>query len=273
MRPPRGRRGRLMAVITATIALVAWIAPASRADGDPASDYLLSTNVYFPYSSVSKAIRAEIDRVVDDVYAHGNRVKVALIYDQTDLGSIPSLFGRPSDYAHFLGLEISPWYVGPLLVVMPTGFGVYDGGRPTTTEADALQSIQVTATTPDDLARTAADALRHLDSTGALRSRDVTAPLVTVHPVSGRRGKQTGLRFDLYDDSGWTRAVLRIYDDHSLLTTLASPMRFRIGTRSVSIRWRIPKRKSRRPLRFCVVAADLAGNRSAPVCAPFLRIS
>ena len=112
----------------------------ARADGDPASDYLVTQNVYFSYRAPSQAIRAGLERAADAVYAHGDRVKLALIFDAVDLGAIPSLFGRPADYAHFLGLEIEPWYVGPLLVVMPAGFGVYDGGRSTAAEESVLRS-------------------------------------------------------------------------------------------------------------------------------------
>ena len=66
----------------------------------------------------------------------GDRVKVALIYTAEDLGAIPSLFGQPGEYAQ-LGL----WYVGPLLVVMPAGFGVYDGGRSTAAAEQVLRSV------------------------------------------------------------------------------------------------------------------------------------
>ena len=75
------------------------------------------------------------------VYARGDRVKVALIHTAEDLGAIPSLFGQPGEYAHFLGVELGLWYVGPLLVVMPAGFGVYDGGRSTAAAEQVLRSV------------------------------------------------------------------------------------------------------------------------------------
>ena len=126
--------------LLAAAAVAGTSAGSARADGDPASDYLVTQNVYFSYRAPSQVIRAGLDRAADDVYAHGDRVKLALIFDAVDLGAIPSLFGRPADYAHFLGLEIEPWYVGPLLVVMPAGFGVYDGGRSTAAEESVLRS-------------------------------------------------------------------------------------------------------------------------------------
>jgi hypothetical protein len=50
-------------------------------------------------------------------------------------------------------------------------------------------------------------------------------------------------------------------------------MQFRIGTRHASVMWHVPTRLRSRLLRFCVVASDPSGNRSAPACAPFLRVT
>jgi len=251
---------------------VAITATASLADGDPASDYLLAQNVYFGYESPSPDVSVALESAADDVYLHGDRVKVALIYDATDLGSLPSLFGHPADYAHFLGIELGLWYVGPLLVVMPAGFGIYDGGRSTAAEEQILQSIPVSAGSPDDLARSATTALQDLAAADALHSPDTRAPLVTAHPASAIRGKPAILRFDVFDDSGRSTALVRVYEDHSLLATLASPSAFKIGTRNVTVRWLVPATLRSRQLHFCVVASDPAGNRSTPACAPFLRV-
>jgi hypothetical protein len=81
------------------------------------------------------------------------------------------------------------------------------------------------------------------------------------------------LRFDVFDDSGRSKTIVRIYESRSLLATRVSPMTFEIGTRNVAIRWQVPARLRSRRLRFCVVAVDPAGNRSAPACALFIRVS
>jgi hypothetical protein len=107
----------------------------------------------------------------------------------------------------------------------------------------------------------------------ALSSPDIKAPLVTAYPASATRGKPATLRFGVFDDSGQSKAVVRIYEQSSLLATLTSPMGFKIGTRSVRLSWLVPAKLKSRELRFCVVATDPAGNRSAPACAPFLRVS
>ena len=159
-----------------------------------------------------------------------------MIYEASDLGSIPSLFGHPTEYARFLGLELSLWYVGPLLVVMPAGFGIYDGGRSTAAETQVLQSIPLSAGSPDELARSANAALEALTAAGALDSPDVRAPLVTAHPASGTRGKRGDAALRCLRRQRPKRAL------ESTSTTRArssqpsvSPATFQIGTRNVAI--------------------------------------
>ena len=260
-------------MLAAVAAIAALPAAASLADGDPASDVLLEQNVFVPYDAPSRAAETELQQAVDRVYAHGDRIKVAVIADQTDLGAIPSIFGHPSDYAHFLGVELGLWYVGPLLVVMPAGFGIYDGGRATTTEEAVLRSLHVDASSPDGLTQSAANAVQRLAGASALDSADIRAPLVTAYPASAHRGKPATLRFDVFDDSGRSSAVVRVYEADALVAVLSTQMQFQIGTRHANVTWHVPKRLRSRRLRFCVVASDPSGNRSTPACAPFLRVT
>ena len=267
------RGGRHALVLAVVIAVATQLSPIARGDGDPASDVLLEQSVFFTYSAPSQAAEVALQQTVDDVYTNGDRVKVAVIYSPTDLGAIPSLFGRPTDYAHFLGIELGLWYVGPLLVVMPAGFGIYDGGRSTAGEDAVLRSLHVDATSPDGLTRSATTAVQHLESASALDSADIRAPLVTVYPATAKRGTPATLHFDLFDDSGRSSAVVRVYESRRRVATLAAQMQFEIGTRHAFVSWRVPKRLHSRKLRFCVVASDPSGNRSAPACALFLRVS
>jgi hypothetical protein len=272
--PPRAACAWRALATTLVVALLAALTAAapSRADGDPASDYLLVQNIFVPYQSPSPNVTADLENAADSVYLDGERVKVAVIYDPADLGSLPSLYGNPSDYARYLGIELSLWYVGPLLVVMPAGFGIYDGGRSTAAESRVLQSISVAAGSPDDLVRTATTAVSDLLGAEALASPDIRAPLVTAHPASARRGKQAALHFDVFDDSGRSKATVRVYEQSSLLATLAVPSALVVGTRKVDLHWLVPAELRSRQLHFCVVAFDPAGNRSKPACAPFLNV-
>ena len=263
---------RAVAVVAVAALVAAAAASAARADGDPASDYLLVQNVFFPYESPSAPVSASVERAVDGVYDHGDRIKVALIWTADDLGAVQSLFGKPSDYARFLGIELGLWYVGPLLVVMPNGLGFSDGERSTASADQVLRAPAVPARSPDDLGRAATAALQQLAAAGALESPDIRAPIVTAYPASARRGRPATLHFDVFDDSGRARARVRVYEDRSLLATLTAPVMFRIGTRAVRLRWPVPRALRSRRLRYCVLASDPAGNRSAPACAPFLDV-
>ena len=67
-------------VVDLVIAVATLLSPIARGDGDPASDTLLEQSVYFPYSAPSQAAATALQQTVDDVYAHGDRVKV--VYGQ-----------------------------------------------------------------------------------------------------------------------------------------------------------------------------------------------
>jgi hypothetical protein len=270
------QRGWSTIAAAVAAAIVATLAPPplARADGDPASDMLLTQAVFVPVAAPpSPSATAALDQAVDAVYEHGDRLKVAVIGTPSDLGAVPSLFGHPSDYAQFLGTELQYYYAGPLLVVMPSGFGIYDEARSTTAEQAVLSAVPLDAGTPDDLVMSAVAAIDRSLAAGTLASPDLTAPLVTTYPATARLGKTANLRFDLYDDSGRTAAVIRVYANTTLLTTLTAPMTFSVATRSVVVQWPVPRVLSSRRLRFCVTAVDPSGNRSQPTCADFLRIT
>jgi hypothetical protein len=262
----------MMAAVLAA-AIIVLVPSAARADGDPASDVLLERSVFLPYETPSPAVAARLSQAVGGAYARGDRVKVAVIATREDLGSVPSLFDRPADYAQFLGTELGLWYVGPLLVVMPDGIGVYDGGRSTDGEQKVLRSLQVAASSSDDLVQSATRAVTQLEAAGALRSRDIRAPFVTTYPATAERGRDAALHFDLFDDSGTASATVRVFGGGKELATMAVRPVVSVGTRHATARWLVPRRISGRQLRFCVTATDPAGNRSAPSCAIFLRVS
>jgi hypothetical protein len=264
------RRGVCLLLAAVLMALAA--AATAHADGDPASDYLVTQNVFLPYQAPTPEVGGALAQAADNVYLRGQRVKVAVIYDAGDLGSLPSLFGNPMGYAHFLGIELGLWYGGPLLVVMPGGFGIYDGGRTVVSEQHVLQPLSVSAGSPDDLTSSATTAVQDLVAADALSSPDVTPPLVTAYPARAKRGKPALLHFGVYDDSGHTSAIVHVYERGSLLATVDAPAAFKIGTRDVAVRWLVPKRLRSRQLRFCVVASDPAGNHNPPACAPFLDV-
>jgi len=93
-------------------------------DGDPASDTLLGQNVFYPYTPPTAAsVQRTLNAETAATKRAGFPIKVALIAAPTDLGVIPSLFGKPQKYADFLDQEISFMGKQHLLVVMSNGYG------------------------------------------------------------------------------------------------------------------------------------------------------
>jgi hypothetical protein len=125
-------------------ALTFAMAPSARADGDPASDYLITQKVFFPYDlKVPPAKQQQLVALVDEANRAGFTLRVALISSSYDLGSITSLWQKPQTYARFLGAELKYVYKNRLLVVMPNGFGFNRPGRSAAPEYAVLTKIPV----------------------------------------------------------------------------------------------------------------------------------
>ena len=195
----------LGATLLAVAAAAALLRGLARADGDPASDTLVFTNAFLPARAPSKANADALRAQIAAVYAAGYRIKVAVVGARYDLGAVPSLFGKPATYARFLGSELTQLYIGPLLVVMPNGYGIYDGGRSTSAESAVLAGVAKPASPgSDDLTAAATTAVAELLKHGALRSRDILAPYVQVVQASAK-GTTVSLQYYVDDDSGTRR--------------------------------------------------------------------
>jgi len=259
-----------MSIRLLTIAALALtLAATAAADGDPASDTLYQEHVYIPYPGPPPADVAALKQAVDRAYARGYRVKVAVIAARTDLGAVPQLFGKPDEYASFLGAELRGFYIGPLLIVMPAGFGIYDGGRSTAAEERVLSGLALSGSSPSELTQTAAAAVARMTAAGALRSKDILAPIVYAVPSNGRRGSNVTLRFQLVDDSGKSRVTVQILAGSRQVARLGTRLRPTNAFKLASLAWPAPKTAARK-LRFCAVATDAAGNKSPPSCAALI---
>ncbi|HEY8029312.1 MAG TPA: hypothetical protein VIE38_07355 [Gaiellaceae bacterium] len=113
-----------------TIALLAVVlaaavaAQSARADGDPASDYLLVQKVFLSYElSPYPQQEHALTKLVARVNKQGFAIRVAVISSAYDLGSVTVLWRKPQTYARFLGAELAFVYTQRLLIVMPNGFG------------------------------------------------------------------------------------------------------------------------------------------------------
>ena len=263
-----GGSTRLLRALALVLVAFGCMAGTAAGNGDPASDVLYVDNVYFPYEPPSASTAKALERAVESVYAHHFRVKVAIIASEVDLGTVPSLFGKPSQYARFLGTELESFYIGPLLIVMPSGFGIYDGGRSVEAEERVLASVSIKGADSESLTQTAADAVDRMERSGALRSKDVKAPFVYAFPARVNRGEFAHLKFRVGDDSAWSRLVVRVVVRSRVIAIRKSPLARVSPAEPVSLRWKVPQSLPKRGVRVCVVASDAAGNRSAKTCSP-----
>ena len=135
---------------------------------------LLQTRIYFPTQRVSVDEAKKLHDIVDSANAKGYAIRVALIRDQADLGTVPNLLNQPQKYAEFLGPEIRFAYKGDLLVVTPNGVGLTttDGTEP---PRQAIAGMKVEAGgSPEGLALTAEEAVTALAGASG-------------HPLSGAK--------------------------------------------------------------------------------------
>ncbi len=154
------------------------------ADVDPASDVLLLQNVFVPYQPpVCSQLKDQLKSLTDKTDRAGYPLKVAVIGSRNDLGGAPQYFGRPADYAKFLGQELAVFGpdVGknlasvPLLVVMPQGFGFYSVDLQA---GQAGETVKVPPkASPNELARAAILAIPKIATTAG-------HPIGAVQPAS-----------------------------------------------------------------------------------------
>jgi hypothetical protein len=140
----------LAAAATAVLVTI-FLVHDALADGDPASDYLISQQVFFPLSvKVSVDRQRELTSLLDDSKRKGFPLKVAVIAKPTDLGAVPSLFGTPQRYASFLGQEDYYFFKSELLVVMPKGYGLYKHSGVPAGDRQAITRLPATRTNDGD---------------------------------------------------------------------------------------------------------------------------
>ena len=163
------KRAALLAV------LVALLAPAAaRANGDPASDVLLTDKVFLPYEApISKSAAQELQATVAEANRKGFKIRVAVIAFTGDLGTAVPLWRHPQSYSKFLWSEVAFVYSNRLLVAMPSGFGFWNGKKPVGRELRVLEGMKP-GTTPTALAESTTAAVRAL-----AEANGVTLPKVS----------------------------------------------------------------------------------------------
>jgi protein SCO1 len=185
------RRAGALAVLLVTVTVVlAAFASSARGDGDPASDYLVSRQVFLTSQSTSES--PEQRRLVSLVAAAnraGFPIRVAVVSTEYDLGSVTALWHKPALYARFLGLELGLNYRQHLLVVMPNGFGVNWPGHPASAAYRLLAGVRI-ARGPDSLAQAGQTAVRYLAVAAGVKLSP-TAGLTAVGTRPAGRGSSS----------------------------------------------------------------------------------
>jgi hypothetical protein len=151
-------RAALLAVLAAALLCV----PAAQANGDPASDVLITQQVFIPFEApISTSAKDELTKTVAAANERGYRIRVAVIAFTGDLGTAVSLWRHPQAYAKFLGSELAFVYTNRLLISMPSGFGFYRGRKPVAKEVRVLARIEP-GKTPTALTESTTQAVRAL---------------------------------------------------------------------------------------------------------------
>jgi cytochrome oxidase Cu insertion factor (SCO1/SenC/PrrC family) len=156
--------GRSSAVLALAVALVAVSGGVARADGDPASDYLVANQVFLTSQSTGTSpAQRQLVAAVAAANLAGFAIRVAVISDDYDLGSVTELWDQPRTYARFLGVELSLAYRRQrLLVVMPNGFGFNWPGHATAHTYRLLATVPLDSSAGAGLAAAAEVAIRRL---------------------------------------------------------------------------------------------------------------
>ena len=144
-----GRSAVTRATVVSVLALALLFgasARIARADGDPASDYLVSNQVFLTSESgTASPAQRQLLAVVRAANRAGFPIRVAVISTAYDLGSITALWRKSSLYARFLGQELQSSYRQRLLVVMPNGFGFNWPGHPAAAAYRQLADVPLSA--------------------------------------------------------------------------------------------------------------------------------
>jgi hypothetical protein len=196
----------LAVVAVAALAVV----PAARADGDPASDYLITRQTFLPFNAKIPNSQVEVlNGIVADANKKGYKIRVAIISKPFDLGAVPSLFRKPKTYARFLGQELAFVYKNRLLIVMPNGYGVARSGKPLAREQRVVDALPAPGQGGPALAAAATRAVRRLAAASGVNA---VAPKTSDSTTSDRlviAGAAVGLLLLILAGVGARRLLAR----------------------------------------------------------------
>jgi len=149
--------------------------PGAAANGDPASDVLITQQVFIPFAApISKSAEEELTKTIEAANERGYTIRVAVIVFSGDLGTAVSLWRHPQAYSKFLGSELAFVYTNRLLISMPAGFGIYRGRRPVAKEQRVLARVRARRT-PTELTESTTAAVRALAASEGIELPTISA--------------------------------------------------------------------------------------------------
>jgi hypothetical protein len=133
---------RTAACVGVLLVAAVWQSGPAWADGDPASDVLVSQSLFLPEDAgLPVSQQSELLSLLATAQRRGYPIRVAVVASPADLGSVGALWRRPASYAQFLGQELALVYRGRVLVVMPDGLGLFPANGTGARERSALASL------------------------------------------------------------------------------------------------------------------------------------
>ena len=136
-------RLRMVAVL-AVLAVGAACCSEALADGDPASDVLLAQTAFLPTDAGFSAVQqSQLAGLLRATSRARYPVRVAIVPNGYDLGSITVLWRKPETYARFLAAELALVYKHALIVVMPNGVGLHWPGHSTAAAQRLIADVSV----------------------------------------------------------------------------------------------------------------------------------
>jgi cytochrome oxidase Cu insertion factor (SCO1/SenC/PrrC family) len=178
-------------VVVAVALLVAVDCSPAWADGDPASDVLLSQVSFLPADAgFSTSQQTQLNALLHAAARAGYPVRVAVIPSAYDLGSITALWRKPETYARFLGAELALVYGHPLVVVMPDGVGLNWPGHSVASAQREMANVPVAGGNAG-LLQGAEKAVRQLLSTAGVHASSASQAAGAAAPSAPHGGAAT----------------------------------------------------------------------------------
>jgi hypothetical protein len=151
-----------------------WAPTAARANGDPASDYLLTQTLFLPFTTrIDRGEVTKLEGLLKNAKQQKFPIRVALILSPSDLGTAFSLNRKPQKYSEFLGLELAFVYRDRLLVVMPNGYGYSVNGKPDPKASAVLAKVPPPG---PDATKEATAAIRAVQALAAANGKQLSVP-------------------------------------------------------------------------------------------------